>query len=82
MGTGNGQKGGKSRNVAPKDGRTKETQNERQDADRFAKQTNPAKQDVSQSSTGCALGMGGKGRRVGRGRRRCSAEGATYCSPG
>jgi len=46
------------RNVlAPTDGRSEGKQNERHDADRFANQINTAKQDVSQSCTGCALGM-------------------------
>gem|GEM_PF-3109314 len=39
------------------DGRSEGKQNERHEADRFAKQINLAKQDVSQSCTGRALRM-------------------------
>jgi len=39
------------------EGRSKRKQNERHDADRFANQINLAKQEVSQTRTGCALRM-------------------------
>gem|GEM_PF-2071997 len=53
----------------------KEKQELRQEVAILVKQSNSAKQDVSHRRTGCALGTGGMGARVGKGRSRKGQKG-------